>query len=253
MKLLIVILAFLTALSGDDPKKKGREGNVLYAAGELMAAADAYRAGIVAVQADGPGRVHSGLLNNLGASLYRQGDFAGAAASFTSSTHMSPDTETRVRAYYNAGNALTKASELESALEMYRQALLQDPSNEDAKFNYEFVKRQLQEQEQQQQQNQDQNQDDQEQQENEGEGNENQEQTDEQNEDQQQQQQDPENADQQNQDQQQDQQQQQQQDPTQMSPEEAQRILEALENEEEQLLRQVQKMDTRPRRVEKDW
>lgn len=251
MRLLIVLLAFVTAFSGDDPKKKGREGNVLYTAGELTAAVDAYRAGIAVVQADGPGAVHAGLLNNLGAALYRQGDFSGAATSFTSSTHMSLDESSRVRAFYNAGNAMTKAQELESALEMYRQALLQDPSSEDAKFNYEFVKRQLQEQ-QQQQQNQDQNQDDQEQQENEGEGDENQEQTDEQNQDQQQQQ-DPENADQQNQDQQQDQQQQQQQDPTEMSPEEAQRILEALENEEEQLLRQVQKMSTRPRRVEKDW
>jgi tetratricopeptide (TPR) repeat protein len=252
MRILILLLALLTAFSGDDPKKKGREGNILYAAGELTAAADAYRAGIAAIQADGPGPVHAGLLNNLGAALYRQGDFGGAAASFTGSTHMSTDDPSRVRSFYNAGNALTKAEELESALDMYRQALLQDPSNLDAKFNYEFVKRQLQEQQQQQQQNQDQNQDDQEQQENEGEGDENQEQTDEENQDQQQQQ-DSENADQQNQDEQQDQQQQQQQDPTQMSPEEAQRILEALENEEEQLLRQVQKMDVRPRRVEKDW
>jgi Ca-activated chloride channel family protein len=42
-------------------------------------------------------------------------------------------------------------------------------------------------------------------------------------------------------------------DPDQLSREEAERILQALENEEGQLLRQVQKMKVRARRVEKDW
>ena len=35
--------------------------------------------------------------------------------------------------------------------------------------------------------------------------------------------------------------------------EQAERILEALENEEEKLLREVQKIEGRPRRVTKDW
>jgi hypothetical protein len=42
-------------------------------------------------------------------------------------------------------------------------------------------------------------------------------------------------------------------DPDQLSEEEAERILQALANEEEQLLREVQKIKGRPRRVEKDW
>lgn len=42
-------------------------------------------------------------------------------------------------------------------------------------------------------------------------------------------------------------------DPNELSREEAERILQALENEEGQLLRQVQKMKVRARRVEKDW
>lgn len=42
-------------------------------------------------------------------------------------------------------------------------------------------------------------------------------------------------------------------DPNDLSREEAERILQALENEEGQLLRQVQKMKVRARRVEKDW
>ncbi|NND71846.1 MAG: hypothetical protein HKN43_09715 [Rhodothermales bacterium] len=42
-------------------------------------------------------------------------------------------------------------------------------------------------------------------------------------------------------------------DPDQLSKEQAERILQALENEEAKLLREVQKIKGRPRRVEKDW
>lgn len=43
------------------------------------------------------------------------------------------------------------------------------------------------------------------------------------------------------------------QDPTELSREQAERILQALSNEEEELLRQVQKLPVQPRPVEKDW
>lgn len=43
------------------------------------------------------------------------------------------------------------------------------------------------------------------------------------------------------------------QDPTELSREQAERILQALSNEEEELLRQVQKLPARPYTVEKDW
>jgi Ca-activated chloride channel family protein len=42
-------------------------------------------------------------------------------------------------------------------------------------------------------------------------------------------------------------------DPEELSREQALRILQALQNEEEQLLREVQKVKGRPRQVEKDW
>jgi hypothetical protein len=42
-------------------------------------------------------------------------------------------------------------------------------------------------------------------------------------------------------------------DSDQLTPQEAERILQALANEEEKLLREVQKVKGRPRRVEKDW
>ncbi|GMQ80755.1 MAG: hypothetical protein BMS9Abin05_0183 [Rhodothermia bacterium] len=246
MRIILLILA-LAVMGPGDGKKKGRRANALYEKEEFSQAATLYRQGVLDVQEKGPGIVHSGLLNNLGASLFKQGEYEQAASAFASSSRMADNQESAVRANYNAGNAAAMQQEFETALEFYKSTLLSDPDNEDAKFNYEYVKRQLEEQ---QQREQDQNSDQQDdQQDNQDQNQRQDDQQDNQDQDQQQ------NLDQ---DQQQDPQQdpsdlREQQNPNELSKEEAQRILQALENEEEQLLRQIQKMKTRPRRVEKDW
>lgn len=61
---------------------------------------------------------------------------------------------------YNLGNTQFAQQKYKEALSSYRQAMRCNPNDEDAKFNYAFTKRLIQQQEQQQQQqNQDQNQD----------------------------------------------------------------------------------------------
>ncbi len=166
-QVLIIVMAALLFGPGDG-KKKGRQGNVLYGQEQYEDAINAYREGIDAVQDDGPGAVHSGLLNNLGAALYRTGDMEQASIAFSSAGSMALAPEDLVRASYNAGNAAFQAEQLEQALEHYRRALLNDPSNAEAKFNYEFAKRRLKEQQQQdqeqQQDQQDENQENQDQQ-----------------------------------------------------------------------------------------
>ena len=59
---------------------------------------------------------------------------------------------------YNLGNAQFAQKKYKEALSSYRQAMRCNPADEDAKFNYAFTKRLIQQQEQQQQQQQ-QNQD----------------------------------------------------------------------------------------------
>ena len=61
---------------------------------------------------------------------------------------------------YNLGNTQFAQQKYKEALSSYRHAMRCNPNDEDAKFNYAFTKRLIQQQEQQQQQqNQDQNQD----------------------------------------------------------------------------------------------
>jgi len=248
MKAFLFILAFFQIApgAGDD---KGRRGNAMYRSGEFMDAANLYRDALVDVQSDGPGGIHSGLLNNLGASLFRQGDFEQAASAFSGAVRMASSGDDGVRAMYNAGNAVAMQDQFETALDYYTRALLADPTNQDAKFNYEYVKRRLEEQEEQ-----DQNQEQEKSDDNQDQDQQDQDLQDQsENQEQQQDQQDQQNQQEQNQDQQRQDQQQQAQNPEELTREEAERLLQALENEEQQLLREIQKMDVRPRRVEKDW
>lgn len=257
-----LMLLLLTGGMGDG-SKEGRRANALYEGEQYEEAIRLYREGLAQHDFNAPSVTHTRLLNNLGAALHRTEDFENAQAAFDRAIAMATEDADRSRAYYNAGNNAFQTQNMEAALEHYKNALLNDPSDQNAKFNYEFVKRQMEEQQNQDQENQDQENQDQENQDQENQDQENQ---DQENQDQQQQdQEEQEQQDQQNQEQQDQQQQEQDQqsqneqeaqqepDPNKLSPEQAQRILEALENEEEQLLRQVQKMDAPPKKVEKDW
>ncbi len=310
MRLLVLILAIAFSIT-DDGSKKGRQGNERYRNADHELAANLFSAGIEAQNSTEMGPVHSGLWNNLGASLNRLEKFEEARQAFANAVAFASSNDEVARSAYNAGNnayhtqqqaqqqampgmapggtpqqqispqqaspqqssqqqssqqqssqqqgQAPKGEGLQDALEHYKQAMIADPANEDAKFNYEFVKRKLDEQQQDQdQQQQDQNSQDQQNNENQqnqeqNQDQQNQDQQDQQEQDQQQQQDQQEQDQQQQQEQQQQEQQQPPPDPNKLSREEAERILQALQNEEEELLRQVKKMQTRPKKVEKDW
>ncbi len=61
---------------------------------------------------------------------------------------------------YNRGNALAHAGKIQEAIQSYAEALRLDPNDEDARFNKEYLEKQLPPQEQNQQKNQDQQQSD---------------------------------------------------------------------------------------------
>ena len=117
---------------------------------------------------------------NAGAAAYRNRQFEEAAKQFNA-TLASPDLKLQGLAYYNEGNALYHHGEAqpdpkkrteawEKALQDYQSTIKLNPQDSDAKHNYEFVKKKLEELKQQQQQSKqdkqdkDQNQDQQQQQ-----------------------------------------------------------------------------------------
>ncbi|HYE97205.1 MAG TPA: hypothetical protein VD962_13465, partial [Rubricoccaceae bacterium] len=57
---------------------------------------------------------------------------------------LAPEPEARARYAYNAGTVAARAGRFDAALPLLRRALVLTPGDEAARFNYEFVKRRLQ-------------------------------------------------------------------------------------------------------------
>lgn len=105
---------------------------------------------------------------DLASALYRTERYDKAEKTLLSIVSDSTRTELeRGEVAYNLGNTQFAQQKYKEALSSYRQAMRCNPNDEDAKFNYAFTKRLIQQQEQQQQQqNQDQNKDNQDKQDN---------------------------------------------------------------------------------------
>jgi len=83
-----------------------------------------------------------------GTAAYRAGDYEKAAERFA-------DTDS-ADAWYNRGNALARAGQLDEAIEAYRESLQRKPGQADARENLELLEKLKQQQQQQQQQQQNQ-------------------------------------------------------------------------------------------------
>ena len=74
-----------------------------------------------------------------GATLYMQDDVKSAEIKFNESLYNSGD-KLKSKALYNLGNISYKNNNLSEALEYYKKALELNPDDDEAKYNYEFIK-----------------------------------------------------------------------------------------------------------------
>jgi Ca-activated chloride channel homolog len=171
---------------------------------------------------------------NLADALYKQMQFQDAEKKFEELAKKLDTPEEQARALHNRGNSQLMQQRIDDSIESYKEALRRNPHDLDTKYNLAYAQMLKKQQEQQQQQ---------------------------QNQDQQQQQQQQQNQDQQqsqnNQDQKQNQdQQQQQQQQTKISKQDAEQLLQALQNDERKIQEKVKKEQaekTRTTRTEKEW
>ena len=177
---------------------------------------------------------------NLASALYRQQDYQGAKAALESVQGENLPSDY----HYNKGDVALALKDYKTAVDEFRAALLQSPDDLDAKENYIYAKKMLENQ--QNQQNQDQNQQNQDQNQNQNQDRQNQDQN--QNQDQ----------DQQNQDQNRDQQDNnnnQNQEPS-ISPQQAQQMLKAIQAREKQTQDKVNREKAallKSKQKEKNW
>ena len=159
--------------------------------------------------------------------------------------------------YYNAGDVAIGMKNWQAAVDALKQSLLRNPGDLEAKENYIYAKKMLENQQQQQQnqnndqQNQDQNQDQQNQDQNQDQNKDQNQDNQDQNQDQQDQ-----NKDQDQQDQNQNQNQQQQGQQPKITPQAAQQMLQAIQGKEKETQEKVNKEKAKAlnsRQKEKNW
>jgi Ca-activated chloride channel homolog len=245
MKLGWMIVAVLASLSlaVGSPRREVKSGNRAAMAGQNDAAMLHYKK---ALDQKGDSSV---VFYDLGNLMYSAGDYDNAAKSYTGSYNPKDPAAVQSQTFFNLGNSLFESKKYDQALAAYVEALRRNPKDDDARYNLELARRMLQQQQQQKQQqkqDQDQKKDEQKQ-------DQQQQQQQDQKQDQQQQEQQQEQQAEQNQ-QQQDQQQQQQMTGQKMSKEDAERLLNALLQNEQDALKDAKKVKVAARaKREKDW
>ena len=228
MAIVAVLLLVGGEVSAQQMKERGlvRKGNRQFKREQFEKSVDSYQR---ALQHDSTSFEAK---YDLASALYRTERYEKAEKTLQSIVNDTTRTELeRGEVAYNLGNTQFAQQKYKEALSSYRHAMRCNPNDEDAKFNYAFTKRLIQQQEQQQQQNQDQNQDQQNQDKNQQEQNQNQDKNQDQNKEQQNQQEQQQQP--QDQNGKEEQQGQGQQPEGAMSPEQAEAMLQAIQAEED--------------------
>ena len=201
---------------------------------------------------------------NLANTLYRQGDMEQARKMLDRVKETAPATEAAADYYYNLGDVAIAQQDWQTAVDALEQSLLRNPGDLQAKENYIYARKKLQDQQNQQQNNQDQQNDqndqNQDQQDNKDDQ-QNQDRNDDQNkndDDRQDQKNDRQDNQDQNNDQQQDQQkpQQSQGEQPKISPQAAQQMLQAIQAKEKETQDKVNKEKAaalKARQKDKNW
>lgn len=164
---------------------------------------------------------------NLGTALFRQEKYDEALQQLQATTPFANDDKQRLASlFHNLGNSYLFGQNIDQSIEAYKQALRHNPLDDETRYNLIAAMKLKDEQEEQEEQ-----------------------------EEEQQDQQEQEQQEQQEQEQeQQDQQQQQQQESEGISRENAERLLQALEEDEKELLEKMnQNREKQPVRIEKNW
>ena len=236
-------------------RKLLREGNRAYKQEKYDQAELNYRRALESDTTDFRGHY------NLATSLYRQEKYDEAAMHYAQAL-AAPDIDDsrRAKALHNAGNSMVKAGlqneqqgmqYFQQAIKAYQDALKLNPKNDDTRYNLAYARRLLQQAQQQQQQQGGGN----DQQNNDQQQNQQQQQGNNQNNDQQQQQNQQGNQQDQQQQQGKEQQQQKQAKPQEQRKQDAERMLEAVKNNERQTLKEQARKEqvSTARHTDKDW
>jgi tetratricopeptide (TPR) repeat protein len=253
--MMVIVWANLAwADSFSSLNKKGnntyKEGEEFLLKGEKNKAAEAYEQALKYYRDAEIEKPESPELSyNMANVMYQQEKYQDALEKYYKGLS-TDEPKNQATTYYNMGNALYRSGKYPEAIQAYQKCLDITPDDEDAKYNIEFVRKKMKEmmdKEKQRQQQQQQNQQQQQQ-------NQQQEQKQEQKQEQQQMQQQEQQAQSQEEQKKQEEKQQQMQPKEGMTKQDAERILNALKDQEKDIQKKQKRLtQTAGRRGGKDW
>lgn len=142
------LTAFLLALAcgvcmAQTDRKEVRAGNRQYKKGNWQNAEIEYRK----AQAKDSTSFAAGY--NLAGALYREGNFDEAAKTLDRLKEIAPASGRAADYFYNQGNVAVQKKDWKAAVEAYKQSILLNPEDLEAKENYAYAKQMLKDEEQQ--------------------------------------------------------------------------------------------------------
>ena len=158
---ICILLIFIALpLSAQVDRREVRSGNRKFRKGSFPEAELDYRKAVLKDSLSVAGEY------NLASSLYRQGNYDEAAQALGKADQEVAGTQHAASYYYNEGDVALQRKDYSAAVKAFRQCLLENPGDMDAKENYIYAKEMLKNQQGgggggDGQQNQDQNQQDQ--------------------------------------------------------------------------------------------
>lgn len=142
--ILLLLLCKLTAFS-QHVDLHVREGNKLYKQGKYDLAASEYQKSLQ--QNETPSTTY-----NLGNALFRAKNYDEAVKTYDRLLSVNKDKQLRQKLFYNKGVSLSKQNKLEESIQAYKNAVLLDPADQDARVNLQKALLELKKKQPQQQQ-----------------------------------------------------------------------------------------------------
>lgn len=146
MKRLIIIISLLTPatlLFAQQEKRYIHQGNKLYEQQKYAEAEASYKKSVAHAKTSEPGNF------NLGDALYKQKKFDLSAQKFTEIAGSAKDKGVKAQAYHNLGNSLFQSKKLEESIDAYKKALLNNPKDDQTRYNLAYAQEKLKQQQQQ--------------------------------------------------------------------------------------------------------
>ncbi len=143
-----MVLVNCPAIFAQDAKSYLHQGNKLYQQKKYTEAEAAYR------KAAAKKERHLESNFNLGDALYKQKKFDSAGKSFTNIASATANPLVKAGAYHNLGNTLLTNKKYDESIDAYKKALLNNPKDDQTRYNLAYAQEMLKKQQQQNKNNQ---------------------------------------------------------------------------------------------------